>query len=270
MRVAVGGYLVAANSFATQSTGLERFQRSDLAGEDLLNTMGRGASAIAGFLRTAREQGWEAAPLHYFFPGLMGKITDEAHQWAKSTIVNSLRKSMPVDGVFLQIHGTAASETLPDCDGDLLQAIRAEVGNKVPVIASLDGHANVSQLMANQATMLIGVKTNPHYDFLTVGQQAARVMAGVVDGSLAPVMAWAQPPLAAPLQKLYVAPGWPMDHLMRLARNRAAGDERVLDVSLLGGFFVSDRRETGIAIVATTNREPAMAREIADEIKAAC
>jgi microcystin degradation protein MlrC len=61
-----------------------------------------------------------------------------------------------------------------------------------------------------------------------------------------------------------------MEHLMRLARIRAAGDERVLDVSLLGGFFVSDRPETGISVVATTSRAPSLAREIADEIKEAC
>jgi microcystin degradation protein MlrC len=270
MRVAVGGYLAVANSFATQRTGLEQFQRSKLSGDELINRMGSGDSAIAGFLQGARKLGWNVAPLHYFFPGLAGKNTDEAHQWAKETLISSIRKLPPLDGIFLQLHGTAASDTIADCDGDLLQAIRTVVGDSVPVLASLDGHANVSQLMASQATMLIGVKTNPHYDFVAVGQQAARVMSGMLDGSLRPVVAWAQPALVAPLQKLYVAPGWPMDHLMRLARNRAAGNTRVLDISLLGGFFVSDRLETGPAVVATTDREPNLGREIAEEIKEAC
>ena len=269
MRVAVGGYLAVANSFATQRTGLEQFQRSKLSGDEMLSRMGRGDSAIAGFLNGARAQGWTVAPLHYFFPGLAGKNTDEAHEWAKQNLVNSLRQALPLDGVFLQLHGTAASESIADCDGDLLRAIRSAVGEKVPVIASLDGHANVSQLMVSQTTMLIGVKTNPHYDFLAVGQQAARVMAGVLGGSLQPMMAWAQPPLVAPLQKLFVAPGWPMEHLMRLARNRATTYSRVLDISVLGGFFVSDRLETGPTVIATTDREPNLGREIADEIKEA-
>ena len=270
MRVAVGGYLAIANSFATQRTGLAQFQRSQLSGDALIHRVGRGDGAIAGFLRGAREQGWEVAPLHYFFPGLAGKNTDEGHEWAKATLVNALHKTEPVDGIFLQLHGTSASDNIPDCDGDLLRAIRAAVGDRVPIIASLDGHANVSQLMASEATMLIGVKTNPHYDFLAVGQQAARVMAGALDGSLRPVMAWAQPAVVAPLQKLYIAPGWPMDHLLRIARNRASGNNQVLDISILGGFFVSDRRETGPSVVVTTDQEPAMGREIADEIKEAC
>ena len=193
MRIAVGGYLVSANSFATQRTGLERFQRSRLSGEDLLTRLGRGDNAIAGFLRGAREHSWEAVPLHYFFPGLAGKITDEAHQWAKEAIVEVLRKAHPIDGVFLQLHGTAASDSIADCDGDLLQAIRGVVGDGVPVIASLDGHANVSELMVRQASMLIGVKTNPHYDFEAVGRQAAAVMAGMFDHEISPAAAWAQP-----------------------------------------------------------------------------
>ena len=267
MRVAVGGYLAVANSFATQHTGLEQFKRSQIAGDDLIKRMGRGDSAIAGFLQGAREQGWDIVPLHYFFPGLAGKNTDEGHQWAKESIINDLRKGPSVDGIFLQLHGTAASDSIPDCDGDLLRAIREAVGDKVALFASLDGHANVSQLMASQTTMLIGVKTNPHYDFVTIGRQAAQVMAGTLDGSLQPTMAWAQPALVAPLQKLYVAPGWPMDHLMRIARNHTARNSRIIDISLLGGFFVSDRLETGPSVLVTTDREPNLGREIADEIK---
>jgi microcystin degradation protein MlrC len=270
MRVAVGGYLVTANTFATQRIPLERFQRSMLSGPDLLTRLGRGEGAVAGFMRGARESGWEVAPLHYMFPGLLGKVHEESHQWAKATFVNTLRKAGPIDGVFLQLHGTAVADRTEDCEGDLLAAIRGVVGENTPIIASLDGHANVTPMMVRQASMLIGVKTNPHYDFVPVGYQAARVMAGMFDGSLAPASAWAQPAMVPPLQKLYIAPGWPMDHLMRLARTRAATDSRVLDVSLLGGFFVSERPETGISVVVTTNREPGLAVEIAEQIKAAC
>jgi len=60
-----------------------------------------------------------------------------------------------------------------------------------------------------------------------------------------------------------------MEHLIRLARNCQARDPRVLDVSMLCGFFCSERRETGISVVVTTDREPGLAREIAEELKEA-
>jgi microcystin degradation protein MlrC len=172
-RVAVGGYLVAVNTFATQPLGLQSFQRSTVSGDALLRA-GRGDSAIAGFMQGARERNWEVVPLHFVLAGIGGKATDEAHEWAKAILLTSLRNAGKVDGVFLQLHGTAVSDSADDCEGDLLAAVRGLVGDKVPIIASLDGHANVTPLMVEQASMLIGVKTNPHYDFVPVGRQAAR------------------------------------------------------------------------------------------------
>lgn len=145
-------------------------------------------------------------PLHFLLPGLAGKTTDEARDWAKQTFLKTLRASQPLDGLFLQFHGTAASDSIDDCEGDLLAAIRSLVGPKVPIIGSLDGHANVTPKMIEQATMLIGVKTNPHYDFAQTGRLGARVMAGVFDETISPANAWAQPAMAPALQKLYIAP----------------------------------------------------------------
>jgi microcystin degradation protein MlrC len=269
VRIGIGGYLVAVNTFATQRMGLELFQRAMLSGDAVLR-LGRGESAFAGLMEGAGQRNWEIVPLNFVFPGIMGKVTDEAHAWAKETFLKTLRAAGSLDGLFLQLHGTAASDRIEDCEGDLLAAIRDFVGPKIPIIASLDGHANVTPKMVQQATMLIGVKTNPHYDFAATGRLGARVMAGIADGSLSPASAWAQPAMAPALQKLYIAPGWPMEHLMRWAHNRAARDSRVLDVSLLGGFFCSERRETGISVVVTTNGEPNLARDIAEEIKDAC
>ena len=78
MRVAIGGYLVAVNTFATQRIGLERFQRAILGGDAVLR-LAQGDGALGGFAHAARERNWEVAPLHFVFPGIAGKITDEAH-----------------------------------------------------------------------------------------------------------------------------------------------------------------------------------------------
>ena len=270
MRVAIGGYLVAVNSFVAHRFNTEQFQRATLTGDSLLKASRGGESAISGFLNGAQGYNWDVVPLQFIVPGVGGKVTLEAHETAKESFLSMLRKVGSVDGVFLQLHGTAAAEHLDDCEGDLLVALRGLLGDKVALIASLDGHANVTPLMVKHASMLIGVKTNPHYDFVPVGRQAAQVMAGMFDGTLTPTSAWAQPAMAPALQKLYIAPGWPMEHLMRVAQNLAARHARVLDVSLLGGFFPSDRLETGISVTVTTDKEPNLAREIAEQIKEAC
>ena len=107
--------------------------------------LGQGESAFAGFKEGARQRNWEIVPIHFVFPGVMGKVTDEAHEWARETFLKTLGSAGPLDGLFLQMHGTAASDSLEDCEGDLLAAIRGLVGPKLPLIVSLDGHANVSR-----------------------------------------------------------------------------------------------------------------------------
>jgi microcystin degradation protein MlrC len=92
MRVAIGGYLVAVNTFATQRIGVERFQRAMMSGDAVLR-LGAGDNAIAGFMTAARENNWQICPLNFVFPGIAGKITDEAHEWAKRTFLDSLREA---------------------------------------------------------------------------------------------------------------------------------------------------------------------------------
>src|SRR5271154_888513 len=86
MRIGIGGYLVAVNTFATQRMGIELFQRALLSGDAVLR-LGRGESAFAGFMEGARERNWEIVPIHFVFPGIMGKVTDDAHEWAKETFL---------------------------------------------------------------------------------------------------------------------------------------------------------------------------------------
>jgi microcystin degradation protein MlrC len=218
LRVAVGGYLVACNTFATQPFTLEHFQRGTIPGDTLLKVSRGGESAISGFLDGVEEKGWEVVPLPFVVPGILGTITKEAHEWAKDQILSALRKAGRVDGVFLQLHGTAVAEHLDDCDGDLLAAIRGVIGDNAPLFASLDGHSNTTPFMVQQATMLIGVKTNPHYDFAPVGRQAARVMTGMVEERVKPTAAWAQPARLLAPETPAIAPGWPMEHCMRWRR----------------------------------------------------
>jgi microcystin degradation protein MlrC len=67
MRVAVGGYLVAANTFATERMGLETFQRAILSGDSVLR-LARGENPIAGFMAAAGKSNWDVVPLHFIFP----------------------------------------------------------------------------------------------------------------------------------------------------------------------------------------------------------
>ena len=267
-RIAVGAYHVVANTFASQATTLKSVQAGQLPASVALGAI-RGDHALDGFVSVAKTQGWEIVPLAFLYPALGGKLTDEAQSWASEQLLAPLRDAGPIEGVFLQLHGTAASDSIDDCEGDLLEAVRHLVG-EAPVYASVDGHANVTSRMAAAADVLIGVKTNPHSDHSSVGNRLGELMAAMLDGTRKPVMARVQPAMAPALQKLYIAPGWPMEHLMRQARILCLGDARILDISIPGGFHLSEREETGISVLVTTDGEPTLARNVAETLSNAC
>ncbi len=268
MRVAVGGYLIATNTFATQEMSTDLLQKATLRDARVLVAGGR-TGAIQGFVGESERQHWELLPLHFVAPGVGGKMSALAHEAAKADFLDSLRENLPLDGVFLQMHGTAVSEDCDDCEGDLLKNIRKVVGEDVPIVVVLDGHSNTTPLMVEQSSAIIGVKTNPHDDFFECGTRAAKIMGGVFDGGVSVETAWSQPAMAPALQKIYVAPGWPMESLARKVATLER-DKRVLDITLAGGFFCSDILETGMSVVVTTNREKALAEDIADQVRQAC
>jgi microcystin degradation protein MlrC len=267
MRVAVGGFSLCVNSFATRRVDLTRCQRAMQSGQAMLTAHHGSRSAIGGFLAGAAQHGFELVPLDFIRPGLGSLITVDAFNWVKEQLRTTLQAAGRVDGLFLHMHGGGAGEGTDDCEGDLLASVRDMIGERIPILTTLDGHANVTPLMVRHASMLIGVKTNPHYDFYERGWQAAQVMAGMLNGVTRPTMTWAQPPFVPSLQKQYIAPGWPMEDLVRRGLNYIRRDPRVLDVTILGGFPVSECFETGLTVTVTTDNAPDLAREVAESLK---
>ncbi len=115
-----------------------------------------------------------------------------------------------------------------------------------------------------QATdALVGYRTNPHLDQRQRGQEAARLIARMLRDEVHPTQAAATPPLAinierqstsaSPLRECYEA----LDDML--------ADRRVLSNSLLLGFPYADVPEMGASVIVTTNDDPDLARQLADE-----
>ena len=63
-------------------------------------------------------------------------------------------------------------ETYDDGEGELLRRVREAVGPRVPVVASLDLHANVTRAMFERADALVAYRTYPHVDMAETGARA--------------------------------------------------------------------------------------------------
>ena len=60
-------------------------------------------------------------------------------------------------------------EHVDDGEGELVRRIRQVLGPKVPIVCSLDLHANVTELMLQQSDALVAYRTYPHVDMYETG-----------------------------------------------------------------------------------------------------
>jgi microcystin degradation protein MlrC len=80
-------------------------------------------------------------------------------------ILGGLKEAMPVDIVFLCLHGAQMSEGIDDCEGAVLAATRAIVGPNVAIGVLLDLHANVTSEMCSNADLTVSCREYPHVDY---------------------------------------------------------------------------------------------------------
>ena len=102
-------------------------------------------------------------------------VTTDAYERIAGEIVEAAREG-GYDAVYLDLHGAMVAEHLDDGEGELLARVRQAVGPAVPVIASLDLHANVTAQMLGEADGLAAFRTYPHVDMADTGEHAARLL----------------------------------------------------------------------------------------------
>jgi len=83
-----------------------------------------------------------------------GLLQRKAYEDLRDEILDQLRTALPVDGVILGLHGAMVAQGYDDCEGDLLERVRAIVGPKVVVAAELDPHSHLTRKRVANADIL--------------------------------------------------------------------------------------------------------------------
>jgi microcystin degradation protein MlrC len=130
-----------------------------------------------------------------------GRATAETFDWLREELIGALTAALPVDGVLLALHGAMAAEGHPDVEGEILQAVRAAVGDQVPVVATLDLHANVTPAMVAAADALVLYHTAPHVDVMNTGKRAANALRKILIDGRKPVTAFRKLPMVVPAER---------------------------------------------------------------------
>ena len=272
-RVALCGISLESNGFSPIATEADFRALCYLAGDEVVAAARSEASTIAmemhGFVRAMDVTGpWQPVPLVFTASHPWGPVEQVFFDNVVDDIVARLQSSGGVDAVYVANHGAMVATGSADPDGDMLSRLRAAVGREVPIVATLDLHANVSEAMVEAADVLVAYQTNPHVDMLERGEEAAHILRAVIGGSAAPQTAFIRMPIVPSSVTLLTREG-PYGELIDYGQRRKRElSGQILNVSVLGNFAFSDTPFNGIGIVVTgrTSLDPAqrLAREIAE------
>lgn len=200
MRIALGGICHEANTFCPRTTSLDDFAvRQLLRGDELLEGWTSTRTEQAGAMNVLTHvEGCEVVPT-LLARALSGAPVDGGtFRGLLDESLERLEAARPIDGVLLVLHGAMMAEGEPDATGEVLTCVRAVVGPGVPIVATLDLHANVTERMVREATALIGYQTAPHVDMFETGQRAARLLVRTVQGRVVPAVAHVRLPMILP------------------------------------------------------------------------
>ncbi len=184
MNILIAGFQHETNTFAPSLADWAAFTAGHTfpaykRGAAMLEAFQGKNIPITGFMDAAAQRGWTCMPSLWAGAAPSSYVTEQAFERIASEICEDVRAAMAtgLDAVYIDLHGAAVAEHVDDCEGELLARVRALVGESVPIVASLDLHANVTERMLSVADALVSYRTYPHIDMALTGALAAQLLA---------------------------------------------------------------------------------------------
>ena len=203
-RIAVGGFLHETNTFAPTKATYDDFVHGGgwprmTRGADVFKKMHHINAGLAGFIEVAETNGWELVPTISCGASPSAHVTKDAFERIVPVIVEGIRAAGPLDAVYLDLHGAMVTEHFDDGEGEILARVRQVIGKDLPLVVSLDLHANVTPAMIEHADALIAYRTYPHVDMADTGRASAKHLALLLKSKQKFAKAFRQLPFLIPI-----------------------------------------------------------------------
>jgi microcystin degradation protein MlrC len=251
MRIAIGGFQHETNTFAPSNATFDDFVKGSgwpplLHGEQIFDGVKGMNLPIAGFIEQMGKTAHKLLPTVWAAASPSAQVTEDAFERISKMLTDGIRAAAP-DCVYLDLHGAMVARHIDDGEGEILRRVRQVVGARVPVVASLDLHANVTRQMLDLADGLIAYRTYPHIDMAETGARAGRFLALRLAGMARPAYAWRQMPFLIPLN----AQCTDMEPARSIYRALGALEAKhVPSLSFTPGFPAADIADCGASVWA--------------------
>jgi microcystin degradation protein MlrC len=266
LKILVAGYQHETNTFAPLKADWAAFTRGDvfpafMQGQAMLDQLTGVNLPAGGFIAAALARGWQVLPACWCGASPSSFVTQDAFERISTELLADVARG-GFDAVYLDLHGAGVAEHVDDTEGELITRIRALVGPDLPIVASLDLHANVTEAMLAQADALVAYRTYPHIDMASTGELAAELLARRMALGRKEALAFRRLPFLIPLnaQSTWMAPAQGLYQALTHADAQFG-----VRLSFCMGFPASDFGECGPMVWAHGERaqealEPLYAR----------
>lgn len=242
MRIAVGGIHIECSTYNPVLNTESDFRVS--RGDDLT------AAPYFAFLKDYPATFLPTIHARAIAGGPVARATYEAF---KAEFLERLKPLLPLDGLYLAMHGAMFVEGMEDAEGDWICAARDLVGPDCTLSASYDLHGNVTQRILDALDMYSTYRTAPHIDVEATMRRSVAMLVKSLQTGVKPILLWAPIPVVLPGERTATVDE-PAASLYALlpAIDAIPG---VWDASLMVGYVWADEpRATAAAILTGTDR----------------
>ena len=186
-----------------------------------------------------------------------GPVARDTYAAFKADFLSRLRAAVPLDGVYLAMHGAVHVDGMEDAEADWLGAAREVVGEDCLVAVSYDMHGSVSQPIVDAIDIFSTYRTAPHIDVAETQLRSLAMLHRALASGTAPLLAWAPVPV--------LLNGEQTSTVAEPGRTIFAGLPRidalpgVWDASLQVGYMWADEKR-GCASALLTGTDPDVLR----------
>lgn len=263
MRIIIGSLIHETNTFSSVETTIDSFKEWDLSyGDDIINKHRGVAYYLGGMIDECDAHGIEYIPTVSAMARPSGLITKDTYQTLKNDFLEAIKRESHYDAICLSLHGAGVVDGIDDMEGDFLQAVREVVGYDIPLVVSLDLHANMTEQMIHEADVLVGNVLYPHSDSYEIGREAVAIAKQLVEKKIKPTAHLINLPLIIPT---FTTEKSPMIEL-NAACAEVEKHQKVIDCTIYHGFPYTDIEQMGVSVLVTTDDDPQLAEQEAQKI----
>lgn len=261
-RVYISSIATETNTFSPLRTDIQDFKESFYAAPGEHPETPTLCSAVFPEARkVASQHRWELIEGTACWAEPGGIVNQHTWETLRDQLLHELSQAMPVDIVLLGLHGAMVAQDCEDCEGELLDAVRRQVGKEVIIGVTFDPHSHLSDKRVNNADVITVFKEFPHTDFVDTAVDMIRLVHSASNYEITPCVST----FDCKMIEVLPTSREPMRSFVDKIKS-LEGENNILSVSVIHGFMAGDVAELGCRIMVTTDNDPQNGNALAQEL----